>query len=67
MSNQLTQKIDYFNQAFNAETNLNCIVLNLTKRANSMLNQFNDKQKKKENYLEKRLPLKIILILKTSL
>ena len=45
MSNQLNQKIDCFNQLIKNKANLNCIVLNLTKKATNMLKSFNDKKK----------------------
>ena len=47
MSNQLTQKIDFFNQSFNSDKeNLNCIILNLAENASNTLNLFNETQKK---------------------
>lgn len=47
MSNQLTQKIDFFNQSINTdEKGLNSIVLNLADRASDVLKTLNDGQKK---------------------
>ena len=42
---KIIDKIDSFNQALKIQSDLNCIVSDLSKQAQSELDSFNDKQK----------------------